>query len=220
VRVGVLTLTRDRLAYTQHCFATLRENAGLEFDWFVLDQGSTDGTSTWLLDQDDLNVTLLSHNIGICRGLNLLLDEAVNPSDYDLVVRFDNDCEVLYPDTLKTVGEVALAHNAILAPHVHGLNSPPTTLETVTVGDSTIDRVHHLGGIFMAIPAALFVDHEYRYDERNPLCGGDEMICPWWAARGGLVGYLAGAEVNHYETTDGQKLRFPAYWDRKVAEMA
>jgi GT2 family glycosyltransferase len=45
MNVAVLTLTRDRLPYTQHCFATLKENAGCDYDHIVLDQGSTDGTA-------------------------------------------------------------------------------------------------------------------------------------------------------------------------------
>ena len=48
---AVLTLCRDRLAYTQHCFETLRDNAGCDFDHFVLDQGSMDGTDEWLEQQ-------------------------------------------------------------------------------------------------------------------------------------------------------------------------
>ena len=48
MRVAVLSLTRDRLVYTRHCFAKLHEFAGCEFDHYVLDQGSKDGTDEWL----------------------------------------------------------------------------------------------------------------------------------------------------------------------------
>jgi GT2 family glycosyltransferase len=68
VRIAVVTLTRDRLEYTKHCFETLRVNAGCDYDHFVLDQGSGDGTAEWLIRQDDLEVVPLAENVGICRG--------------------------------------------------------------------------------------------------------------------------------------------------------
>jgi hypothetical protein len=220
MKVAVLTLTRDRLAYTKHCFQTLRENAGCDFDWYVLDQASEDGTEDWLLNQDDIESIVLHRNIGICPGLNLLLEEACNPSDYDVIVRFDNDCEVLQPYTLATVAGVAWEHSAILAPKVQGLKNPPAILAQYKLGEHLIDEVHHLGGIFMAIPAKLFTEYGYRYEERNAPWAGDEQICPWWHSHGGRVGYLHGFSVNHYLTTDGQAEDDTDYWDRKLSEMA
>ena len=222
MRVAVLTLTRDRLDYTTHCFGTLAANAGCDYDHFVLDQGSTDGTQEWLLDNEALDVTTLAENIGICRGLNLLLDESINAKDYDVLVRFDNDCEVLQPDTLATVAGLALEHEAILAPRVLGLLNPPAVIGAVPMADHWIDITGILGGIFMAIPARLFSEYGFRYNEANPLYTGDEAIVPWWQSQspGNFCGYVQGFAVNHYETTLGQRERFPEYESRKLAEMA
>lgn len=218
MNVAVLTLTRDRLPYTQHCFQTLRDKAGCEFDWFVLDQGSTDDTPGWLLDQDDITTTLLDENIGICRGLNLLLAESCDPADYDVLVRFDNDCEVLTPDTLRIACEAAADHQAIVAPRVLGLNNPPPTVCTLQLDNERwLDVTQILGGIFMCIPAQVFTSG-FRYDERFPAWTGDEAVVPWWQARGGLAGYLHGIEVNHYLTTEGQKQSDPGYFKRKDRE--
>ena len=107
MRVAVLTLTRDRLDYTQHCFATLHEFAGCDFDHYVLDQGSQDGTEAWL-QETDAEVVALDTNLGIACGLNLLLDESVNPADYDVIVKFDNDCELTLPNTLRDVCRLTL----------------------------------------------------------------------------------------------------------------
>jgi len=218
-RIAVLTLTRDRLAYTTHCFETLRARSGCEFDWYVVDQGSTDGTREWLEEQDDITSVLLDDNIGICRGLNLLLDTTVDQCDYDVLVRFDNDCEVVTPDTLRTVAHVAWRHDAIVAPRVHGLNQPPATIRTIQVGDHRLDETQILGGIFMAIPVGVFL-LGFRYDERNPAWTGDEAVVPWWRHRNGKAGYLRGFEVNHYLTTDGQRRDLPGYFERKDREAA
>jgi hypothetical protein len=184
-----------------------------------LDQGSTDGTPEWLLGDEALDVTTLDRNVGICRGLNLLLDEAVNAADYDVIVRFDNDCEVTHHGTLSVLCEIALRYGWIVAPQVNGLRNPPPLLGPLKgENGGIIDRVHHLGGIFMAIPATLFSEHGFRYDETQPPWAGDELICPWWTARGGEVGYLRGASVNHYLGTDGQVADIPAYFERRVLE--
>lgn len=220
VRVAVLTLTRDRIAYTRACFQTLRDNAGCDFDWFVLDQASKDGTADWLLAQEDLDVTVLSENIGICKGLNLLLDEACNPADYDAIVRFDNDCEVLRPDTLLTVCSVAVDYDVIVAPKVLGLRNPPAPIAILHCDEHLVEETTTLGGIFMVMPARLFSEKGYRYDEAHPAWTGDEQVCSWWRQRGGSCGYLQGWAVNHYLTTDGQQADDPGYWDRKTREMA
>lgn len=220
MKIAVLTLTRDRLDYTKHCFQTLRDNSGCDFDHYILDQNSQDGTQEWLLADETLNLLLLDANVGICVGLNLMLDEMVEAADYDVIVRFDNDCEVVQPDTLKTVAELAYEHQAILAPKVLGLINPPPVLSVRTLGDHTVDVTPILGGIFMAIPASLFSQHGYRYDTSHKLATGDEAIVPWWRGKGGTCGYVRGVEVNHYETTVGQQARYPEYHARKLAEMA
>lgn len=214
MRIAVATLTRDRLRYTEHCFQTLRDNAGCDFDHFIVDQGSVDGTAEWLLAQEDLTVMTLSENVGICRGLNLLLDEALDASQYDVIVRFDNDCEVLQHGTLQALAEFVYAFHRIAAPRVRGLRNPPAVIEHGPVFDDT----EILGGIFMGIPSDLFHCDGFRYDETQPPWTGDELICPWFRARGGRCGYLTGFEVNHYLTTDGQVDDIPEYFERRVLE--
>lgn len=221
MRIAVLTMTRDRLAYTEHSFRTLRENAGCAYHHHVLDQGSTDGTQEWLRAQTDLrSVTCLDTNVGICRGANLLLDGPAWPADYDVIVRFDNDCDVTTPGTLKTIARLAWKHSAILGPRVLGLLNPPPILGAYRLDDYLIEEPHHMGGIFMAIPARAFTSFGFRFDPTQPVWGGDELICPWWRSQGGKVGYVAEYTVGHYETTNGQRERFPDYFARKDMEFA
>jgi hypothetical protein len=217
MNVALITFTRDRLDYTKHCFASLKANAGCDFNHYVLDQGSTDGTQEWLLSEWDSHDLWLPENIGICRGANKLLD-ILDPSRFDVVCRYDNDCEVNQPDTLKTTAELAATYGAIVSPRVSGLLNPPPTLRTVSLGGHLLDETAILGGIFMAIPSQLFWEHGFRYDENAHLHSGDEAIVPWWRARGGVCGYLQGYSVTHYETTSGQRERYPDYFARKDLE--
>jgi hypothetical protein len=217
VRVAILSLTRDRLPYTKHCFTRLRENAGCDYDHHVLDQGSTDGTADWLFQQDDLDVTLLADNIGINQGINFLLD-AIDIAAYDVIVKFDNDCELLTQNTLRVVSELVTEWDVIASPRIHGLRNPPLELARVTLGEQQVAAMEVIGSIFMAVPARVFRSG-YRHNNGAPLWGDDDQVlCRWWRSKGGLVGYLDGYDANHYLTTDGQHADIPAYFERTLAE--
>jgi glycosyltransferase involved in cell wall biosynthesis len=210
VRVAVLTLTRDRLPYTQHCFDTLRENAGCDYHHVVLDQGSTDGTQDFLnSDLSTDSYVLLPENIGINRGLNLLLD-TIAIDDYDVIVKFDNDCELLTPNTLATVCGMAIEHDIILSPRIHGLRNPVWSF-----GEwHGIDLTPIVGGIFMATPADVYQEG-FRYREDVGLWGTDDSdLCQ----HVGRCGYVRGYDANHYLTTDGQHADIPHYFARTLAE--
>lgn len=216
MRIAVLSLCRDRLAYTQHCFQRLRELAGCDYEHFVLDQGSTDGTREWLETQD-VNATFLHENVGVSRGINLLLDEALNPADYDVIVKLDNDCELTVPDTLKACCEVAVRACYVASPHIQGLDHPPTVEREETVEGYRVGVPNIMGGIFMAAPASLY--QSYRHDETNPVWGLDDAkIVDHWRSHGGEVGYLLDYPANHYRTTRGQHEDFAGYFARRVGE--
>ncbi len=219
--VAVLSLTRDRLDYTKHCFSSLHENAGIEFDHYILDQGSEDGTPEWLdddhyaLEHPDCYIYPLTENIGINRGLNRLIHDAHDLDDYDVIVKVDNDCELTQPNTLRDVAMLALEGGCILSPRILGLRNPPKPFRELTIGAEVIEDVPQIGGIFMAVPAWAY--DEFRYDERKMIYD-DVDICAWWRQRGGTCGYVKRLEAWHYETTDGQHERYPEYFERRVAE--
>jgi glycosyltransferase involved in cell wall biosynthesis len=221
VKVAVLTLCRDRLDYTQHCFQTLRDNAGCDFDHFVLDQGSSDDTAGWLLTEQAAgrvrSVYLTGENIGCTRGWNTLL-RVCRPEFYDVIVCFDNDCEVITKNTLQAVGHAAYAHKEILAPRVLGLLHPPPTISRFRLGPNLIDETTILGNIFMAIPSSLLAWGGFRWDERYAVWDGGESITAWHRDRGGRCGYVQGFYVNHYKTTLGQVEDIPWYFERRVHE--
>lgn len=218
MRIAVLTLTRDRLDYTTHCFTTLYKLAGCDYEHFVLDQGSTDGTAGWLRGYDFIgrhHVTFLNENIGIHAGMNRLLDQL--DDSYDAIVKFDNDCELTQRNTLRDTARLAVLGDSLLSPQIHGLRNPPAPIGTYHIAGETILQVNQIGGIFLAAPAWVYRD--FRYDESLPVWGGDDgLICGWFRQRGGRVGYVQRLNANHYETTDGQWERYPDYFARKTAE--
>ncbi len=212
MNVAVVSLCRDRIDYTRHCFTLLNHHAGCDFDHYVLDQGSADGTPAWL--QNEFKETrihtlcLNDENIGIHRGLNVLLDEV--GEGYDVVVNFDNDCEFIVPDTLKAVCEVHLAHPDVwIGPVVNGLRNPPRFVsDTVYLAGYKVRQTPMIGGILMPIPPG------WRYPEHDAPPNGDGLI----SAQAQWCGQLIDFPVNHVDTTDGQHVRYPEYFARRVAE--
>lgn len=222
MKVAVLTLTRDRLEYTQHCFASLEEFAGCEYDHLILDQHSSDGTRRWLRKEygpgREVAAFLGGQNIGISKGMNYLLDYiAQNGLEYDVIVKFDNDCELTQPDTLRRVAELTMAGNAILSPRILGLNNPPRSTGTFDVADDVIEDIPQIGGIFLSVPAGWY--DIYRYPPDGPVWGMDDAnICAKFREFGGRCGYVRSLSANHYETTSGQHDRYPDYFLRTLME--
>jgi glycosyltransferase involved in cell wall biosynthesis len=220
MRVAVLTLTRDRLDYTKHCFASLRENAGCEYDHYVLDQGSTDGTLDWLsgYSAGSHYTVSIQGNMGISRGMNFLLHRADVASAYDVVVKFDNDCELTQPNTLRDICELVHADgHTLLSPRILGLNNPPAATGVFQIAGEEILDIPQIGGIFLAAPATVY--DTYRYPGDGPGWGLDDAdICRWYRSQGGRCGYVQRLTANHYETTSGQHDRYPDYFARTLAE--
>ncbi len=214
MRVAVLTMCRDRLDYTQHCFAQLQKFAGIEFDHYVLDQGSTDGTREWLLEHYQPEFMFLrDENLGIVKGMNYLVDHL--DGQYDVVVKIDNDCELTQPGTLRLVCELAQDSDAFLSPRILGLRRPPASTGEFTIMGHTILDIPQIGGIFLAVPGDIY--KRFRYDESNP-SEDDVQICWWWRGQAGRCGYVKELEAWHHETTDGQEARYPDYFERRVLE--
>jgi len=226
IAIAVLSLTRDRLDYTKHCFASLDKYAGCDFDHYVLDNGSQDGTrgaaSSWsdAKPRGRRKTVFLyeDENVGINRGLNRLIDRANEEDDYDVIVKFDNDCELTQPNTLRDICSLALEGGCILSPRILGLRQPPKPFRELHIGGEIIQDVPQIGGIFMAVPAWNYTDFGFRYDETKMIYD-DVDLCAAWRQRGGTCGYVKRFEAWHYETTDGQQARYPDYFARKLEEM-
>jgi len=219
VKVAVLTLTRDRLDYTKHCFARLRKFAGISYSHYVLDQNSSDGTQKWLkrqYNEDHVEcIALLRENIGINRGMNTLVKWAQQNDDYDVIVKIDNDCELIEPDTLRIVCELSDAGYALLSPRIAGLNNPPPATGEFEIEGETILDIPQIGGIFTAAPAWIY--DQFSFDGTK-LLDDDVQLCWWYRARGGRCGYVERLTANHFETTSGQHTRYPDYFARTLAE--
>lgn len=228
MNVLVYTLTRDRLELTQHAFASLEARAGHPYQHLVIDNGSTDGTKEWLVGwvaaaPERRQVLSWPENRGISAGSNAALATAaaLAPAP-DLVVKMDNDCEVVTPDLLRRLVAVfqdrrRFAEYMALSPRVEGINRQPKRLRVEGRGGLTVGVTGMVGGLFHVLPWAVY--SQWRYPENLPKAWGqDDALCSWLNQQGVLVGYVEELEVRHYLTTDGQAVKFPDYFIRKRQE--
>lgn len=226
MNIVIYTLTRDRLFYTQYCFEMLREKTRHPFVHIVFDNGSRDDTPRWLNEyrQQYGGVFVLpcSDNMGIGQASNKVLDfigmTNMNPT---LVIKMDNDCEVISDGILEEIVEIykdlKMSDLMNLSPKVDGIVHQPKRYKTDTVANHKIGLTHHIGGLFSIVPYCLY--HGFRYPESIPKAKGcDSYLSTWIQSKGHAVGYIEDLVVNHYETTDGQKIRYPEYFKRKTTE--
>lgn len=217
-RTAVFTLTRDRLEYTKVCFARMREMDPAGWDHFVWDNGSSDGTAAWLKENRGLFHDIHFHpvNCGIGLAINAIFEHLSGLEEYDVIIKIDNDCYTTQADTIVATAEFvrALGKPCLVGPIVDGLGrgrrNPPTIEKVCGRRFGAIG----VGGLFQASTRDVLA---HRSSERGPLARGrDGHLNQWAADRGWLRGYLVDLSVEHYETTDGQERRYPAYFDRSI----
>jgi glycosyltransferase involved in cell wall biosynthesis len=229
MKIAVYTLTRDRLEYTKHCFGALRSMAGHSFDHFVVDNGSEDGTSTWLQENADQfkGILLNDKNYGISEGSNealgmIYVEEMKNHCRYDLIIKMDNDCEVVTPNILAIIASIyeSLENSEkkyILSPRVYGINNQPARGGNEIINGHKIGLTAIVGGLFHIVPREVY--GLYQYPLNTPKARGqDDDFCAWAKRMEYEVGYIEDIAVNHFETTNGQAQRFPDYFKRKWEE--
>lgn len=223
-------MTRDRLEYTKHCFATLMEKAGVPFDHYVVDNGSQDGTVEWLKEHQDAfkHIIFNKENLGISKASNQALEcifsvgNQTSGVKYDYVVKMDNDCEV---ESLNILGQILEIFDSlggysakyILSPYVEGINKQPARGRSEMIGGRRIGLTSIVGGLFHVVPAEVY--RYYRFPEDLPFAKKqDDVFCDWFKKQGGEVGYIEGLKVWHKDTTDGQAQKYPEYFERKWKE--
>lgn len=222
LKVAVFTLTKDRLYYTKDSFKSLRATTKYPFDHYVVDNGSTDGTVKWLKENegDFKQVIYNKENVGISKGSNQALDAMGD--EYDIIIKFDNDCEVIDPNWLEMFVEFYNRFpRAVLSPAVEGLRDnpggAPRKFGFMQFESFMIGRTDHVGGIFCVAPADLYKG--FRWQSNDFLHSNQDSDFSRYASEHRhLIGYLENLRVAHMDTTEGQEARDPEYHKKRVKE--
>jgi len=222
-KVAIFTLTMNRLEETKACFESLHKTAGYEFDHFVIDNGSTDGTKDWLDTKPYENITCLYNpeNEGISRASNKVI-ELIKSDNYDIIIKVDNDAIFITEGWLSKMVEIWKSNHMIaMSPYVQGLKdnvggSP--RFEYGYVKDQYVGVVQHLGGICCFADAHAY--DTFRWDEESFLHGVQDMeFSQYLKFNGYTMIYLENYYVNHGKGgTEDQHKRYPAYFEKRKLE--
>ena len=205
--VAVFSLCWNRLYYTKHCFNTLWEKAGMDFDHFVVDNGSTDGTEEWLLENRHRFKGIIRNekNLGMGNAIIQMVIVA-RKKGYDWFIISSNDIEILtdgFVEKMYKFWEMTKG-KYLFSPIISGITHTIKVFETKRIEDYNVDVVDVTGAVYMACSTSLLAD----YLALASIWRANNF-CRFAAGRGIKNLYLTDLKVMHYETTAGQVKRYP-----------
>jgi glycosyltransferase involved in cell wall biosynthesis len=129
--IAVITPTYNRLAYLKLLFESLLEQTSFNFEWWVLDDGSSDETGAWIkeLNCSSFSIHYVYRTNG---GKHRAINHAVRLVQNELVFIVDSD-DVLTKDAIQSIDEDwELFGNIGIA----GISYLRGTTEDTVLGDS------------------------------------------------------------------------------------
>lgn len=225
-KVAIFTLTYNRLTYTKASFESLYKTAGYEFDHYVIDNGSTDGTVEFLKEYEKRpNVTVIYNedNKGIPIASNIVL-KAIRDSGtkYDIIGKFDNDAYCQTHGWLQAMVGIYRSNQRIaMSCYISGLRDSAGGVPRYTYGklkDELVGMTKHLGGICCFSDADVRLS--FHLDEAETLHTSDDvMFSRYLGTLGYQMCYLENYYINHGPAgTQAQERDYPEYFERRKVE--
>lgn len=222
-KIAIFTLTYDRREYTEVCFDTLYKTAGMPFDHFIVDNGSTDGTPKYLkkLKNPNGKVHLILNKKN--KGIAIASNQALNAmgKDYDIIIKSDNDAYYKSDGWLKVMVDIWRRNRRIaLSCYIEGLRDNPGGAPRIMYGELGGQRIgvtKHLGGICHFVDASAY--DNYRWNEEAPLHFWSDLdFSNYLLSIGYGMGYLEDWFCEHKDGTAGQEIKYKEYFERRKLE--
>jgi GT2 family glycosyltransferase len=192
MKIGAFTLTFNRLDLTKRTHKSLADNSYIDYHLYI-DQNSNDGTQEWI--EKHINYYIfLKRNIGISKGISLAI-ETLKELDLDLIIKLDNDIEIVTPEILEKIKDFysKSGMNYIISPRDLTIdpNYEPQRISREVIGDYTFQKTTHTGGAFLVMPKKAFI-------QLSLLKLKEDMdIVRFFRAAGYQTGYLMELGINH-----------------------
>ena len=220
--VAVYSLAMNRLEYTKIMYESLHK-AGFPFDWYVVDNHSTDGTVEWLksLKSDKIvqgiHLILNSENVGISVGNNQAIDAM--KGKYDFIASIDNDCKIHTDNWLKEMLHIFESHYQILlSPYIEGLVENAGGVPRYAYRNlrgHVVGLTPHLGAICLMMHKSVF--DTWRWNEKDFMHGLQDLeLTKHSKALGYVCAYVEDLRAEHIDSSVGQMKRFPDYFKERV----
>jgi len=219
-KVAIFTLTKDRLELTKKMAESMRRTAGYPFDWYIVDNGSTDGTREWLKEQNIKKVVFNEKNMGIPYASNQIIEE-IRKGNYDFIMKCDNDVWFKSNNWLKTMMNLYKVFRPIafslypegLIENAGGVNR----YEYAYFANEFLGLVPHIGGMTSIVPTEVY--DKFQWPKVAFLHGGNDVILSSWLNNNKyLMAYLENYQAEHLESTLGQQQKYPEYFKLRKQE--
>lgn len=144
----IIMVTCNRIDLTIKTIESLRKN-GLKESILVVDNGSTDGTQKWLIQQDDVELITLPENMGISYAQKFAVD--TTPA-HDWYLFIDNDIELVTENFISNMHYVCnmLGDKYIIGASVVNIDPAfyPEILGYKRVANQTFELTSHVAGCY------------------------------------------------------------------------
>lgn len=222
-RVAIFTLSYNRKEYTERIAKTIFETSGYPFDWFIVEQGSKDGSREFVKslseNSEKIHAIILEENVGITHGSNKAID-AILSGEYDIIIKIDNDCTFLTKNWLSSIVDLwKRNHQLYMSPYVEGLVQNPGGAQRVGyafIGPYLVEVTHHIGGIFAAISAKAY--ETFRWKDQFLHGNQDAEASLAFRKLRYMPMYLPLHRIQHTDGTEGQHKKFPEYFKQRIIE--
>jgi len=212
MRIGIWTLTKDRLDYTKRCSYALLKSGHGGVEHLFIDNGSQDGTVQWLDAQcgNNFHKIINNENKGISAGWRqaFFYFKAQGFMPEDMIIKMDNDCEIKTDGLINKLIKFnkLVGPGVIAVPRCTGVKGYDS-IESELFPPFTFTRTDQVGGIFW--PCRLF---EMEWIIHSAIRHRDSMNCNLMRKMGYKVGFIDNLMVHHMDTTAGQGKKYPEYF--------
>lgn len=162
--LSFIILTYNNLEYTQNCVNSIRENVNKStYEIIVVDNNSTDGTSEWLREQQDIRCIFNEDNKGFPKGCNQGIEIASKNNDIFLL----NNDTIIKPNSIFNMRMGLYSSEEVGATGAVSNNVP--YFQTIDLSADTMEEYEH--NILVNN-----ITDENSYEERTKLIGFAMLI--------------------------------------------
>ena len=203
MKIAIFTLTKDRLELTKQMMESLDKNTHIPFDHYIIDQGSTDGTTEWLKSftykLGKLYVFPLVKNIGINSGDAFALDKIGNR--YDIIIKLDNDALIMTDSWVEKCLSV-LKPKTFVSPFILGLRDNRGGVPRYAYDkENNLGYTPALGGICLIGPSKAWLKDSGGFSSCMPVeFHRDDMeFCARLKESGYKFAYVENVTIRHMD---------------------
>jgi glycosyltransferase involved in cell wall biosynthesis len=159
LKIAIVYITKDRLFYVDKSLPAMLDNAGIDFDLYVIDNGSHDGTLEYVSEYKDSRIKKVIRN-SVNLGQRIPINWFWKNCQADLLGKFDDD--IIPPQGwLKEMSDIFKPKSNGIGT-VGGCAFHPADFESahyehniLKIGDRQMLRQYHVGGYCYLVPKSV-----------------------------------------------------------------